>query len=521
MAGNSTPDMSIYLYDYLCQFLFLSDNSTPDMSIYLYDYLCHFLFLSGNSTPDMSICLYDYLCHTIVGSEDYVRLIRLMNASKDRYFRSKFELHITSGSFGEGLELKGSDQDIMRVIHDLEVTGNGQMKLKDYHSDKNYFIADTDDIKPGFAYLHLMKGNTINKHFLYRSLEGKLFLSSALIKQNFIDEHISVVHGPCISDKEGNFDIAVTIHSKLWITTALKWITRSNKSWPTSEVKQRVIDHGVLAQFKVDLFFNDIVKIVKSKTLLTYQPIGIVDYVRALQLLLSSQTKKLRSIYKLNVTQTCYRIAQIMQLSSLRGNKHNYKQYIQCLCYILQSTHHDAVSGLLMLASLFYKKKQYNKALYVLSYSLRKCFTDELYYNANVFRKLGKIRMLRILLISTVEFSQESSLIPGEIKLDAYHLAFVLPPVVYLHFLTFLCHYHLNNIRNYQKSLGVLRLTIEENYCIFGYMDKAAAYDCLGVAFLVVGDKESAREACLKSIQIFPDQVMNPSFKRLGMIDLM
>ncbi|XP_076086828.1 uncharacterized protein LOC143057409 [Mytilus galloprovincialis] len=594
---------------------------------------------------------------------------------------------ITSGSFGEGLELKGSDIDTMFVIHYLEITE--QTKLYTCPFYKAYFLLDTANVKPGFAYLRLMKGNA--KIMLKcRSVDRQLFLSSVLYKKSLRSDSLPVIHGPCLSDKTGTFDFASCLHSKSWITPASKWTTRSNNCWPTSEVKKKVIDHGVLfvpigtdaslnedllwrisfsvgekflitsfthtqfscyalmkillkdvidksrgcnallcsyfvktiifwiseeiptsvwkpdnlipcfmrcfkrlvycveysmcphyfipennlfenkiighgrtallktlymlidygwrciffspqisimslscrATFNVDLLFSDFGKLIKSKVLINMQNAKQKDYVRHSQLLFSCRTKKLRSISLLNYTQLCYNTAQTMQIFILHSNKYKYIQYKQCLCYLLQSTHQDAVTGWLMLASLFYKKKQYNKAIYVLSYSLLKCTAEKLYHDTNVshlhrelfrfntFRKLKIIRILRIIFISFVVFVKKSKLIPDEIKMDAHNGSFILPTVVYLHFLTFLCHYRLHNVRNCQESLGNLRLIIEEDYLISGNMNKANAYHCLGVAFLIIGDRESAREAFVRSIDVYPDQLKNCSFQRLAMMDL-
>lgn len=51
------------------------------------------------------------------------------------------------------------------------------------------------------------------------------------------------------------------------------------------------------------------------------------------------------------------------------------------------------------------------------------------------------------------------------------------------------------------------------------FVDKAVAYDCLGEAFLVIGDLESAREAFVRSIRINPEKLINCSFERLEMMD--
>jgi hypothetical protein len=56
-----------------------------------------------------------------------------------------------------------------------------------------------------------------------------------------------VVHGPCLSDKDGHFDFAFTLHSRRWIIIANQWVTIYNCSWPnSSNVKSQIIDHGGL-----------------------------------------------------------------------------------------------------------------------------------------------------------------------------------------------------------------------------------------------------------------------------------
>ena len=46
-----------------------------------------------------------------------------------------------------------------------------------------------------------------------------------------------VFYGLCLSDKDGYVDVAFTLHSRQWISIANQWVTRSNSSWPSSDVK--------------------------------------------------------------------------------------------------------------------------------------------------------------------------------------------------------------------------------------------------------------------------------------------
>lgn len=70
-----------------------------------------------------------------------------MNAARDRISsKKKFKTVITSGSFGEGLHLRGSDFDIIYVFKNFEDYENIQPS---FNSSIEYFSMDRDDVKPG------------------------------------------------------------------------------------------------------------------------------------------------------------------------------------------------------------------------------------------------------------------------------------------------------------------------------------------------------------------------------------
>jgi hypothetical protein len=81
-----------------------------------------------------------------------------------------------------------------------------------------------------------------------KQVENDLYLSSQLCKSMFIGQFRGgdVVHGPCLSDKDDIADLALALHSRKWISIAKQWITRSNCSWSSSQVKSQIIYHGVL-----------------------------------------------------------------------------------------------------------------------------------------------------------------------------------------------------------------------------------------------------------------------------------
>ncbi|XP_071145511.1 uncharacterized protein [Mytilus edulis] len=197
-------------------------------------------------TPNISLALYRYLCHNIVGTEEHVNTIRLMNTVRDNLSSDKSRTIITSGSYGEGLEMRGSDLDIMRVSKSIKVNADEQ---PDFDPSITYLSMDTDDVKPGFTQLRLEYSRDQSFFECCEEHNGKHYVSSALYKGNVLlvgDDNGETIHGPCITDEAGMLDYALSLHCKTWIFSAVNWITRSGSSWPSHNVTQSIIKHGVL-----------------------------------------------------------------------------------------------------------------------------------------------------------------------------------------------------------------------------------------------------------------------------------
>lgn len=74
---------------------------------------------------------------------------------------------------------------------------------------------------------------------------------------------------------------------------------------------------------------------------------------------------KIRNTYKYYISIMYTEAAKNIALTTSFGNKNSYGYYKYCKYYLLMNIHHDAVSGWLMLASFFYRTKQYDKAIYL------------------------------------------------------------------------------------------------------------------------------------------------------------
>ncbi|CAC5422808.1 unnamed protein product [Mytilus coruscus] len=334
----------------------------------------------------MSRKLYWYMCQNIVGTEDHVKQIRLLNAVKDNLSISKTMMSITSGSFGEGLQMRGSDLDIMMVYRTIEVYD----VKPSFNPNIAYLSMQTEGVKPGFTQLRLEYMTFRNLFDCCVNFADQYYLSNKLWKQRF-GFTMGIIHGPCISDSKGINDIADCLHCKTW------------------------------------------------------------------------------------------------------GHPANI--------------YHDAVSGWLMLASFFYKIKQYTKALHIIMYSISKCTFEKLNgctKMSNIHHQLFKLKSLqdksivhlwRLIFVDVIEFEHNSILIPNELALVLNNSSIAIPSAAYAVFLNCLCHYHLKNVRQCQESFKVLQWVITNNYLIPDRRSSSTAFHLLDIAFQFLGDTESARQA--------------------------
>jgi tetratricopeptide (TPR) repeat protein len=486
-----------------------------------------------------------------------------------------------------------------------------------------------------------------------------------------------------MSDISGNFDIAICFHSRQWISPAHKWVTRPNPSWPSSELKSKIIDHGILfvpigckgsknediewrfsfsvgeklliySFTHVQLICYALMKILLKDVIETDDdcqgllcsyyikniifwvseelPLSIwrpgnliycfmrcferllycVEYsmcphyfipeinmfenkiegherqvllgrLKVLHsygwrcILLSKQLSKYRvmsnsrisagfekaqyiksilctkSVYmsiggvsKMLFTRYCQsprlqsylhylmamqynEAAQHISVGGRNRNKTQYNQYQTCLSYLLYNIHHDSVSGWLMVASFYYRMKHYNTAINIASYAVSKCTPEKFFYQENylssehcaliktrMIQSMSITRVLKLLLISYVYFIPQSTLIPEELELEVVNGSHSLPSVVYSHFIRFLCYYHLNNVNQCYDALTDLQLTISEDYFISNTKHRSNSYNCLGVAYALIGNYESAAHAYHQAIEF--DTRVNCASRRLSMM---
>lgn len=119
------------------------------------------------------------------------------------------------------------------------------------------------------------------------------------------------------------------------------------------------------------LYYEDINKLFKSKIVSRpFSDTNYTNFINTAHNTISINSNKLNHLYQYFMSAMCQKICHCVYLNSSFSNKIQYKQYKTCLSDLLISTNHDTVSGWSMLASFFYKEKQYKKSLTIIPYAL-------------------------------------------------------------------------------------------------------------------------------------------------------
>ena len=163
----------------------------------------------------------------VVGSEMDIRIRQNIFLIKDK-ITNKVRTNTTqvsSGSLAEGLDLPGSDMDIMLIYNIVQVIQN--VKHMDCSTRFSTLQMEYDIEFPGFSRLKLIAEG--DHEYTFTSTEcvvetiNGIFLSNSSFIRRLIEGIVYLrnsVHGPCLSDKDGTLDIACCVHLHSWPTPA-------------------------------------------------------------------------------------------------------------------------------------------------------------------------------------------------------------------------------------------------------------------------------------------------------------
>ena len=206
-------------------------------------------------TPEHSVLL-SQLLDIVVGTPEMVKIRRdlcdideAMCAVTDKtnsYF---------TGSRAEGLELPGSDTDIMIDMNRqlIIVIQEGQAVPQSYR--EHLFMMVTDNVHPAFALLrritpHVKCSRGCVMKPCLQDMNGFQFLSSFLVVHNYrkCDHSNTKIQGPSrehpTHDGTGE-DRVTSLHCSFWPRDASEWINRTRTSgWPWTDVVNKIVNFG-------------------------------------------------------------------------------------------------------------------------------------------------------------------------------------------------------------------------------------------------------------------------------------
>ena len=169
-----------------------------------------------------------------------------------------------TGSKAEGLDLPGSDDDLMFDVNDL-LNVKIVQSVREISATPSYeeFLLCTENVKPGFVLLRRIRqhADTVNQRLkaALETISNVEYLSSDKLVGNFFHDwgpiHIGptqVRQGPSVEQRvphqdpsEPGIDMVKSIRCFFWPDDASEWIQRSRLfGWPRSDVISSIVDFG-------------------------------------------------------------------------------------------------------------------------------------------------------------------------------------------------------------------------------------------------------------------------------------
>ncbi|XP_076084318.1 uncharacterized protein LOC143055059 [Mytilus galloprovincialis] len=213
---------------------------------------CNKEYLSWTENDSTENHLVKHLIRTI-GTEIDIRKRQLLFILHDKIWNANDEnlTQISSGSLAEGMDLPGSDMDVMYVDDGVNVI---QIKRNIKHPvQRTEVFMETDTDHPGFTRLRLETVGKRANSFVSNECIVNTQTGQYLSTTNFVN-HIKQInhpntfstHGPCLSTTNQTLDIACCLRSKYLPYQAMPWILRYRRQWPPNVIIDRIINYGCL-----------------------------------------------------------------------------------------------------------------------------------------------------------------------------------------------------------------------------------------------------------------------------------
>ncbi|XP_063411520.1 uncharacterized protein LOC134694439 [Mytilus trossulus] len=229
-------------------------------------------------------------------------------------------------------------------------------------------------------------------------------------------------------------------------------------------------------------------------------------------LLYYSRTGLCRGLLALHLSKACWFAPDTSLDKYSSENKHQYYKYKHDLSHLLIGVQSEAVSGWLLLASMFYVHKEYVASLTVINHAMQKYTDDKIFtksttpseltfvqtHQLNLMKNEKLYTVLKTLTIDPLMFHEKSSIIPKELQLVVKYCHIMYPPKAFSDFLRFLCYYHLHDTKSCKYHFKQLLNTIV-NSSSKAILSSFSPLIMCGIALQLMGEKQIAR-MCFQAV---------------------
>ncbi|CAG2234229.1 unnamed protein product [Mytilus edulis] len=144
---------------------------------------------------------------------------------------------------------------------------------------------------------------------------------------------------------------------------------------------------------------------------------------------------------------------------------------------------------------------------YITNHALRKCTDEKVYpwqiglnqtqeYILHLLKRTELCTLSKLFTVRYPKFIENSQISPQELKLNKIEQALLFHPMIFAHFLSFLCYYHLHNIRSCNQCMPQLLLTIVQHLTSVRWdpLFQSLSIICLDICNQIMGETDCARE---------------------------
>ena len=204
-------------------------------------------------TPSHSVLL-SMLLDDVIGTQEMIEIRKDKCRITDCVISARLgSKHYLTGSKAEGLDLPGSDDDIMIEINldrykEIEVV---EQEPSVPEPCRHIFLMVTDNVHPGFTMLRSVTPTTdIVLLNTFQEIDGFHFLSSYLLVCTALSLHKGPcksikIQGPSLEHTTLDQDTVNCIHCSFWPSGASEWVCRARSyGWPSLNLINKIVDFG-------------------------------------------------------------------------------------------------------------------------------------------------------------------------------------------------------------------------------------------------------------------------------------